>query len=37
MAADQLTRESYSHPDQVFDRKNVPINIKNVLSSDLIS
>lgn len=36
MAAHELARLSYSFPDRVFDRINIPIGVKDVLKSDLL-
>lgn len=35
MAAHCLARMSYSHPDWIFDGENTPVEIKNVVSSDI--
>ncbi|KAL8131281.1 hypothetical protein AgCh_007272 [Apium graveolens] len=36
MAAHALARLSYSFPDRVFDRRSIPVKVKNVLRSDLV-
>lgn len=37
MAAHELSRASYSFPDRVFDGSSVPVKVKNVLMSELVS
>lgn len=34
MAAHTLPQVSYSYPDRVYDMSDVPIDIKNILSSE---